>query len=191
MEKWQTIELISYLGKERDSKAAEWDQKYGTENWRLIHQASNGETLTYADIFWKVYVAGYSNFFLHNLNEAQWISSNFSYTYDKDLISFKSAFDPYALYQVPNTPNQFHHTALNIALVYFTGFPFKGENPLQVREGKPGTPISTWPAGWRFSPGKIKAVRADLIPQTDNLGWWQKGSIEDFYQSSKILQVRS
>ncbi len=52
-----------------------------------------------------------------------------------------------------------------------------------------GVDISTWPAGWLWSPGLIPAVHPELIPVSTATSWWQAGSIEDLYQSAKILQI--
>jgi hypothetical protein len=81
--------------------------------------------------------------------------------------------------------------AFNLSLEYFLGLQFKGTRPLQVREGKPGTPDSEQPEGFRWSPGRILSVRPDLIPAIDLSGvWWSEGSIEELYQKSKALQIK-
>ena len=186
---WVTIEHPGYLGKQRDQKYEEWNERFGLLNWRIAWSLRDNSVLNYPDLFYKVYMAGYSDYLQKHPKEAEWLAKNASYTYDKDLITKEGAFDPYALYEVPGKDNQFHNVALNIALEHSLGIPFQGENPLQVREGKPGTPIDTWPAGWRWSPGRIPARNPLLIPENDLTGWWQPGSIEDLYQKTKVLQI--
>lgn len=107
---------------------------------------------------------GYVAYFSGNLSEATLVTDNYSYAYDKDLISKSDAFDIYALYNKPRKPDQFHHVAFNLALERVLRIPFTGARPLQVREGKPGTPESDWPAGWRWSPGRIPCIIPNLIP---------------------------
>lgn len=187
---WQTIERPGYQGKKKEEHVARWNSTYGEGNWRMAWQLKNGEICTYQDIFYNFYVAGYARHFLDHPEEADFLTAHFSYTYDKDWITREEAFDPFALYDKPGRPNQFHNVALNIAIESFVGQPFSGSVPLQVREGKPGTDPSEWPAGWRWSPSRIMAVRQDLIPQNEIHGWWQPGSIEDVYQTAKVLQVR-
>lgn len=189
---WRTIERPGYLGKKKDEKYLLWNQKYGEGNWRLVNETATGEIFSYEDIIWKIYVPGYAMYFLKNQDEARFVTDNYSYAYDKDLISKESAFDIYCLYNKPGVANQFHNIAFNLALEYFLGISFKGTHPLQVREGKPGTPDSEQPEGYRWSPGRIMAVRQDLIPKVD-LGqtWWSSGTIEDFYQKSKSLQIKT
>lgn len=190
LENWVVVERPGYLGKQRDAKEAEWNEKYyGHDNWRYAWELANGEVLDYARIFWEIYVAGYVKYFLENPREATHLTNNFAYAYDKEEIDRNTAFDPYALYGQPNHPNQFHHVALNIALEYFLGLPFQGRLPIQVREGKPDTPIKDQPLGYLWSPGRIPTVRPDLIPR-DIEGWWRRGSIEDVYQSAKVVQAK-
>lgn len=188
-QEWKIVERPGYLGKRKDFQEAIWNEKYGQGNWRLGWELADQQMMDYEDIFWKVYVAGYTKYFQENTIDARWLTEEFAYGYDKDLISKKEAFDPYALYEKLGFANQFHHVALNIALEWFLGEKFQGKEPIQIREGKPGTDDSTWPLGWRFSPGRIPAVRQDLIPTNNIQGWWGKGSIEEQYQISKVLLI--
>lgn len=188
---WVSVERPGYFGKKKDTLFEEWNIQYGEGNWRLANVTKEGEIYDYEDIIFRVMVPGYVRHFDTNPEEAEFILSNYSYGYDKHMISKAEAFDPYALYQKPGVPNQFHHVAFNRALSDYFG-PFKGEGPLQIRQGKPGTDIGGWPAGWRWSPGFIKTVRADLIPEPRIEGWWElNDSIEAFYQNTKTFQVRN
>lgn len=188
--RWQTIARPGYQGKKKDEQIVSWNQKYGVENWRMVWETKEGEVMFFEDIFWRVYVPGYVKHFLAQPEEARWITDNYSFAFDKDEIRREQAFDLYALYNKPSVANQFHHVALNIALEWYLGLPFKGSRPVRVREGKPGTVEEEWPEGWRWSPGRIPTVRADLIPDLELAGWWEPGTIEDFYQKAKVVQVR-
>ncbi len=186
---WITIGRPSYLGKNKDEQVTQWNREYGEGGWRLAWQLASGEVLGFSEIF-QLYVDSYTLYFELHLDEAYFLTDNFAYTYDKDLVSKEESFNPYALYFLPGRPNQFHHVALNHALEFRLLLEFKGDKPLQVREGKPGTDPNTWPAGWRWSPGRIPAAHPELIPQSALSDWWQSGSIEDLYQSAKILQIK-
>lgn len=186
---WVTISHLSYLGKSKDEQYAIWDKEYGKDNWQIAWQLATGEVLGFDQIF-QHYVDGYILYFNNHLSEAQFLTDNYSYGYDKDPITKEEAFNPYALVNVLGRPNQFHHAALNIALEFYLNLEFKGQEPIQVREGKPNTDPATWPVGWRWSPSRIPATHPELIPLTNISSWWQKGSIEDLYQSAKILQIR-
>ncbi|MDO8551239.1 MAG: hypothetical protein Q7S03_00970 [bacterium] len=187
---WQVLERPGYMGKNKDEQTEIWNQRYGEGNWKIAWRLANGQSFDYEGIFWQIYVAGYVQYFLRHLQEARFLSANYSYSFDKDFVSRQTAFDPQALYNKEGFANQFHHVALNIALEWFLGLSFCGKEPIQIREGKTGTPQHLWPAGWRWSPGRIPTVKADLIPENDIEGWWQKGSIEEVYQKSKILLAK-
>ncbi len=187
---WKIADTPGYQGKNKDTQALCWNEIYGKANWRLAWVSAAGDVWDYLDVFYKIYVPGYARYFEHHIVEAQYVTENFAYGYDKDLISREEAFDPLALYNKRGFVNQFHHVSFNIALEYHIGFPFRGEEPIQVREGKPKTDPGLWPRGWRWSPGRIPTNRPELIPDNDITGWWEEGSVEDLYQKAKVLLVR-
>lgn len=186
---WKTVSRPGYLGKNKEIQYAAWDKEFGQGNWQIAWQLSSGEILGFDQIF-QLYVDGYVLYFENHLEEAMFLTDNYSYGYDKDLVSKEEAFNPYALVNVPGRPNQFHNVALNIALEFYLHMEFKGAEPIQIREGKPNTDPSTWPAGWQWGPGRIPSVHPELIPESSLTSWWQRGSIEDLYQSAKILQIK-
>lgn len=186
---WIIIGRPGYQGKNKDEQLAVWDKEYGKGRWRLAWQLATKEVLNFDEIF-QQYVESYAAYFREHLDEARYLTGNYSYAYDKDQVIKPQAFDPYFLYNKPGRPNQFHHVSLNIALEHRFGNLFRGLQPIQVREGKPGTDPSTWPAGWRWSPGRIPAAHPELIPEVVQSAWWQLGSIEHLYQAAKILQIK-
>jgi len=45
--------------------------------------------------------------------------------------------------------------------------------------------------GWRFGPGNIPYYESSVIIQPSLRPWWaRQGSVEDFWQSNKVLQVK-
>jgi len=198
---WKTVESPGYFGSSRDSSIAWWNEKYGEENWRIAWETKDQIIMNFDDVFWNIYVPGYAEYFRIHSDEARLITSAHSFTYDKEIITREEAFAPRALYEIPGKANQFHHVALNIALEWHLGFPFRGKRPLQVREPKYSAVVSenatvallqaAHPVAlaWKWSPGRIPTIRMDLVEKSI-AGWWQPGSIEDFYQSTKVLQVK-
>jgi len=189
----RTLTLVNagrpgYLGKNKDHQIALWNEEFGLGNWRLVWILRSGQILNFRQIF-EQYVWSYAKYFAGHPKEAEFLITNFSFAYDKELISRAEAFDPYALYNKPGRPNQFHHVALNMALEKVLRLPFAGLKPIQVREGKPGSDQNLWPEGWRWSPGRIPAANAELIPEDNLPSWWQKGSIEHLYQSAKASLI--
>ena len=192
-ESWKSLARPGYLGKLKDEMFTLWDSDpprgYRKGNWRIVNETSNKEIYTYEDIIYRVYVPGYEDYFLNHQDEAVFIANNFSYGYDKDKISKLQAFDIYELYNKEGVANQFHHVAFNLAITNL-GLSFKGKTPVQVREGKPGTPNNQQPNGFLWSPGRIPCTISCLIPEPHISGWWNNDSIEDFYQSTKVLQIK-
>jgi hypothetical protein len=187
---WRIVERPGYLGGKKDQKEAEWNEKYGKGNWRLDWVTAQGDRLTYDRII-EIYTEGYAEYFRQHMDEAKWITDNFAYGYDLDLVSKEMSFDPYALWQKPGYRNQFHQVAFNHALEFTLGLPFKGRVPIQVRDVKGNVPEDQKPLGWKWNPGAIPCPYPEMIPNTHFEGqWWPKGSIEDLYQSAKVLEVR-
>lgn len=186
---WTVVERVGFFGKNRDKMFAAWDEKYGVGNWKIGWQLSSGELLSFRQVF-QLYIEGYIVYMSQHPDEAKSIADNYAYCYDKTPITREQAFQPEALVEKPNLPNQFHHVALNLALLHL-GYEFKGDEPLQVRDGKADQPKEEWPAGWQWGPGYIPAADSTMIPDADLSGWWDSGTIEDLYQKSKVLLVAS
>ena len=104
---WKTVGRPSYLGKKKDEQYSLWDKEYGRDNWQIAWQLSNGEILGFDQVF-QHYVDGYALYFENHLDEAVFLTENFSYGYDKELTSKEEAFNPRALVNKPGKPNQFH-----------------------------------------------------------------------------------
>ena len=188
---WKTVSRVGFLGKDKDQRQQEWNDAYGKGNWRLSWQLRDGTEVDF-DFCFRKYVESYAGYLRTNPMEAEWLATNASYTYDKDLIDRVTAFQPRALVDVPGVPNQFHHVALNLAMEEEMKISFRGTEPLQVREGKKGMPEELKPKGYRFSPGRIQCIDPGLIPfdADETNRWWGPESMEALYQNSKVLQIR-
>lgn len=179
---------VGFFGKNREQQKTDWDKKFGEGNWRISWVIAHGSILNFDQMF-QLYVESYTKYFREHPDEAKKITQNYSYTYDKTPIAADLAFNPHALLNKPDLPNQFHHVALNLALTENLGLKFQGDVPLQVRDGKPGTPVEEWPKGWKWGPGHIPLHDPTLMPNVKLQGWWDEGSIEALYQKSKTLQI--
>ena len=62
------------------------------------------------------------------------------------------------------------------------GRKFEGDHLVQIR-GRDSE-------GAKYNPGFVPFHLLDMIVKPSLTGWWQENSIEDFYQSNKVLQVR-
>lgn len=189
---WTILERPGYLGGKKEEMEKQWTITYGEGNWRISWIAATGERFNYERIF-DIYVDSYAGYFNAHFEELDYITSNFSYGYDLDFQTKEEAFDKYALYDKPGKRNQFHQVAFNIAIEIKLQKSFRGSMPLQVRDAKPGTSEKYRPLGWKWNPGRIPCLYPHLIPTNIQLEtmWWLENSIEDFYQKSKVLEVKS
>lgn len=198
---WVTLERPGYQGTRRDAEYKRWDELYGKGNWQLVWEDTAGNLYSIEDIVFKIFAEGYAAYFRKHLEEAAWITENFSHAYDLNPVPKKEALNLYYYYRKSGVENQFHHVAFNYALVKILKKPFKGGEPLWVRPGKRGSDPKTWPQGWRWHPGRIPCIKRHQarIPTLPMKGaemayenaWYQKNSIEHFYQATKALQIRS
>ena len=190
-EQWIVAERPGYLGSKKDAKHKEWDEKYGVGNWQISWQLADGRSLDYEHIF-HLYLLSYLQYFIDHEDEAKFITDNYSYAFDESPIAYQDALEPLFLMNKKGISNQFHHVALNLVLVKIKGQVFKGKKRLQVRMGKEDVPEENWPNGWKWHPGRIPATNPHLIPKgvDHKRKWWNDGSIEDLYQSSKVLEVK-
>jgi len=64
------------------------------------------------------------------------------------------------------------------------GWSFQGDKLVQIRKHS-----EYW--GRNLSPGKVLFHLPQLIAVPHLVGWWDHNSIEDYYQSNKVLQIKS
>ncbi|MCL5784337.1 MAG: hypothetical protein M1142_03215 [Patescibacteria group bacterium] len=180
MGEWKNVERPQYLGAKREQRFKEWDEQFGSGNWRLSWKV--GET--YVDLLGActLYEDGYFNFLLQNQNVLQQLINDASEVYDDQLSNIGSGFN-YLAQETDRTHLQ--DIALRRSLVRM-GLWFKGSEPIRIRQE-----LGTHPLSITLSPGRIPFHRPDLIEQPELQRWWHPHTIESFYQSNRYLQARS
>lgn len=182
IDEWEVLALPGQFGRWRDELFAGFDEQYGLGNWYFAWIMPSGEVWDFDQVFWNIYVGGYVEYFSVHPDEAEYLAANFSYAYDLTPITSEQAYDPYALIGVPGLPNQFHHVALNIAILDVTDG-WRGGKPIAVRG------LET--EGEHWNPGHIPAREQHLSFAFPLEGaWWEPDSIEAVYQHNKVLCVR-
>ncbi|HBC45304.1 MAG: hypothetical protein UX01_C0001G0001 [Candidatus Collierbacteria bacterium GW2011_GWB2_45_17] len=166
---WVTVEWdYEWSGTNR----AWWDKNYGKENWRLIWQLPNKESLDFDQLF-ALFVDSYAKYFEDNPVDALFLTNHFSYVYAYDFIyEKKEAFDPHALYDKQGKADQFYHAAINLSLVNTLGLEFKGSHPAGRGETK------------FWFPSQIPIERQDIIHPAIY------PTLEDFYKKAQKLQIK-
>lgn len=147
----------------------------------------NGEVWDFLQVFWNVYVEGYTRYFDAHPDEAEYLAVNYSYAYDLTEIPRQLAYAPAALVNLPGLPNQFHHVALNYAIAARSGG-WRGSTPIAVRG--PGTPGERWNPGHIPAPSEYVNYDGSWLSGWTNV-WWDPESIEGVYQFRRILVTRS
>lgn len=173
--KWITKERPGYFGKRRDEKFEEYDRVYGKGQWRIAWRWLE-RTIDFP-FACQIYEDAYFADSVKREDVWQALVSTAKDVYDKEESDIRSGFD-YASQSSPYTHLQ------DIAIrriVARRGWSFKGESNVQIRAHD-----NYW--GNNLSPGKVRFHLPDCIESPHMTGWWDKDTVEDFYQSNKVLQ---
>lgn len=173
---WEIVERPSYLGKKRSQKYAEWDALYGPENWHLGWKI-NENFVDFLGVC-ALYEDGYYEFLRENPEFLYQLVDEASNVYDDSPSNVGSYLD-YKNQETERTHIQ--DIAIRRSLVRM-GLWFKGTKLIQIRHSQGNHPLSMI-----LSPGKVPFHKPKLIVQPELVGWWDKESIESFYQSNKFL----
>ncbi|MHA2296196.1 MAG: aminoacyl-tRNA hydrolase [Candidatus Hodarchaeales archaeon] len=173
---WITISRPGFAGKKRDLNDKQNDEKYGKGNWRIVHYFDR-KFLDHQGAL-QVYEDSYYNHLMENTDITDWLVSMARDIYDNDPSNVESGLN-YSVQE--SSSNHYQDIAIRRALKRMERS-FQGEELVQVR-GKKST-------GSHLSPGTVPFHQSESILQPSLKGWWNKGTIEDFWQSNKLLQVR-
>jgi hypothetical protein len=175
---WKTLERPSYFGKHRDEKISEYNSHYGTGNWRLVWQWGDC-VLNFLDAC-IIYEDSYYADSKKRPELWQQLRVEAKDIYDHEPSDVESGLD-YAIQKGYATHLQ--DIAIRRVMVR-NGWRFSGDSLIQVRSH-----CEYW--GQLLSPGKVSFHRTELIVQPNLEGWWDTNSVEDFYQSNKLLQAKN
>ncbi|MBN2053035.1 hypothetical protein JW756_06020 [Candidatus Woesearchaeota archaeon] len=171
------FERPSFFGKRRDEFFRAYDAKYGQGNWRISWEWA-GETILFPQMC-LIYEDGYYHDSFNR--EALWkeLVSVGKNVYDHDEKDIESGLD-YSVQKGIAT----HLQDIAIRRVVFRrGWKFHGDKLVQIRSH-----ADYW--GAQLSPGRVPFHMPENIIAPHLEGWWDYNSIEDAYQSDKILEVK-
>ena len=175
---WQTVERPGFFGKHREEKIRQYNAQYGEGNWRIAWEV--GEVVVDKLGAYAVYEDAYFEFLMTHLGVRMQLINEASDIYDDALSNVHSGLD-YTIQETDRT----HLQDISIRRCFVRlGMRFKGKDLIQIRS------TSVHELGKLLTPGCVPFHRPDLIKQPELEGWWGKGSIESFYQSNKVLQVK-
>lgn len=178
-ERWVTVERPGYSGGMRDQRIADWNGKYGEGNWRQAWHV-DGQELDFLGIC-RHYEDAYVEYLKNHQDVLEELASEASEVYDDSPSNTGSGLD-YSLQETRHTHIQ--DIAIRNSLKRL-GRKFKGQKMVQIRDE-----VGEHRLSMTLSPGRIPFHRQDWIIQPELEGWWEKGTVEAFYQSTKVLQVK-
>lgn len=173
---WIILERPGYTGKKKSEKHAKWNAEYGENNWRLMW-AWNGQIIT-PEFTYQLYEDGYYTDSFRR--EKLWVEliKKAKDIYDLEPRDIESGLD-YLVQKGIATHLQ------DIAIrrvVSRRGWNFEGNELIQIRSAD-----KYWS---QLNPGNVPFHLPELIVEPHLTGWWKDNSVEDFYQSNKILQIK-
>ena len=174
---WKTVERPGVFGKQKAKIVAQYNEQYGVDNWRIVHRYRDKllDFLGACKVFEEAYFQDLSN------RAKLWLSLRTTArdVYDIDESDTESGLD----YLIQNNVGT-HIQDIAIRNVFQRiGWTFQGTKLVQIRS-------TSKPFGERLSPGRVKFHKPELIVTPHLEGWWNTNSVEDFYQSNKLLQYR-
>lgn len=174
---WKTLDRPGFFGRKRDEVVRGYNECFGEGNWRIMWTWN--DELIPKDLAYHLYEDGYYADSFRREDLWRELIATASEVYDHQPSDVQSGLD----YLVQNSHST-HLQDISIRrVVVRRGWRFQGDKLVQVRKHK-----EYW--GDKLSPGKVSFHLPELIVVPHLESWWDKNSIEDFYQSNKVLQVR-
>tara|TARA_Y100000310_G_scaffold336995_1_gene422953 strand:- start:12325 stop:12861 length:537 start_codon:yes stop_codon:yes gene_type:complete len=176
---WKTVDRPGQSGFKKDALVTKWNGLYGKGNWRKAWTFEEKiiDKLRVFKICEDAYYAdsiAREKIWTKLLTEAKEI-------YDMLPEEVDSGLD----YKKQHKFTRFHDICIRNVLIR-RGWKFKGEKIQKIRWNKENP---NW-FSENFDPGKVKFHLPKLICKPNLTGWWNKNSVEDFYQSNKVLQAK-
>jgi len=175
---WITIERPGYFGSRRNKILKKYDKQYGNSNYR-IYWIINGNVASLQAAL-MLYEDAYYQFLKKNKTILRQLIESASDVYDNSKTNLGSGLD-YSAQE--NHSNHYQDIAVR-RVVLRSGQQFRGKSLIQIRHS------ASTRIGRLLSPGRVPFHLPNLIVHPVQRGWWEKGTVEEFWQSNKILQVR-
>jgi hypothetical protein len=174
---WHNLERPGYFGKKKHKIIDSYNGKYGIGKWRIMWRWK-GITIPFRDAC-TIYEDGYYADSFRRETLWKKLVSEAKEVFDLEENDVESGLD-YSTQKGIAT----HLQDIAIRRVIFRrGWKFEGKEMIRIRHHD-----NYW--GKNLSPGKVKFHLPDLIVVPHLEGWWDYNSVEDFYQSNKIIQVK-
>lgn len=171
---WNAVTRPGYFGAKRNGKTADFNARFGAGNWKIQWKVGNEWFCPTEALL--LYEDAYCEWFKAHLDKAKLLATTASDVFDDSPTNMRSGLD----YSIQETPRSHYQDVAIRRVLLRLGLKFHGTHLVQVRRSNKGF-------GGEFSPGYIPFHRPELIEQPPLKGWWESGSIEEFWQSNKYL----
>ncbi len=174
---WIVLGRPGYAGKKKKLRRKELEEKFGSGNWKILHLVNN--KLHSREEALEFYETSYSHYFKDAPEILEWLVTYAKDVYDTAPSNVESGFD----YSIQETEAaHLHDIAIRRSLRKLEQ-KFQGDVLLEIR-GEDSE-------GFILSPSQVPFYQPDLILKPQLKGWWNKNSIESFWQSNKVLLVKN
>ena len=190
--KWLTVlNQLSFAGFRKKAIYETFDGMYGKANWLPAH-FMEGKVISRYEAY-LIYEEAYYQYLKSDPEIREWIVRTASEVYDIQPSNIGSGFD-YTIQECGATHLQdisvrrvltrlkleekgmaYSSEALPVIPI------FEGDHPVQIR--------GVESEGYVLNPGQVPFHKPDAIIQSDQSGWWDPGSAEDWYQKNKVLLI--
>lgn len=177
---WETVNRPGYLGKRRDEAHKDWDCSFGPGRWRLAWTL--GDIVLERPLALQVYEDA---FYVAAVKEPKLVE--FLTAYKECYDTAPSNVEAGLSYDVQETPSNHLHDVAWRRVLARLGRRFEGNvNRLLHIRWKESE-------GYLLNPGIISFHLPRLIESPtpgEKEPWWYEGTVEDWYQRNKVLQVK-
>jgi len=174
---WDTVERPGIFGDKKTEIINGYNSKYGLGNWRIAHRYD----VDFIDFIGACKLFEESYFQDSIGRESLWMDLR------------KAALDVYDIDDSDRGSKLNYLIQDNVAthiqdiairnVFKRRGWSFDGDEFIQIRG-------NAKPFGCKLTPGRVPFHEPQYIHAPHLDGWWDVDSVEDFYQSNKVLQVR-
>jgi len=179
MDTWENKGRPGFFGRRRDERIRWLNEKFSPGNWRLIWTDGQQE-LEFAEACTAFYEESYFHHLIRHPEDVDFITS-FGECIDNAPTNVSSGID-YTKQEAFSTHIQ-DIAVRNVLKRLGRMFTGPSDRILVIRTKDDN--------GHRFGPGNIPFYEPALILPPSLRPWWAgEGSVEDFWQSNKVLQVR-
>jgi hypothetical protein len=179
---WITVERPGWFGQARDERLKECDQKYGPGNWRIRHQL--GPRLMGLDESLRLYELCYELHFLNPDTRFMWknLVSEAKDVWTEEESDMDSGLD----YSIQKAKAAHYEDIAIRRILQSYKMSFEGNRLIRIRADSKDL------VGIVLSSIHIPFVFPQYIEPIKGFEWWNrhKGSLEYFWHSNKVLQVR-